>query len=92
MFTALVKGSVVATRKHPSMRSAKLMIVQPIDPLSSAPTGLVQIAVDVLGAGVGSRVLVSSDGRGAQEMLKADQFCPVRLAIVGLVDEVQKTG
>ncbi|HTV47255.1 MAG TPA: EutN/CcmL family microcompartment protein [Phycisphaerae bacterium] len=88
MFTAIVKGSVTATRKHPSMRGAKLMIVQPIDPLTSAPIGVIQIAADVLGAGVRSRVLVSSDGRGAQEMLKADQFCPVRLAIIGLVDEV----
>jgi ethanolamine utilization protein EutN len=86
MFIAMVKGSVTATRKHPSMTGARLLIVQPIDPISGEVGGFPQIAADVLGAGVGMRVLVVSDGRGVQDMLKTDARCPVRLGIMALID------
>ncbi len=86
MFIAMVKGAVTATRKHPSMVGARLLIVQPIDPVSGTNNGFPQIAADVLGAGVGSRVLVVSDGRGVQDMLKADSHCPMRLGIMALID------
>ena len=86
MFIAMVKGSVTATRKHPSMTGARLLIVQPIDPISGEVGGFPQIAADVLGAVVGMRVLVVSDGRGVQDMLKTDARCPVRLGIMALID------
>ncbi len=85
MFTALVKGSVTSTSKHASLKGARLLIVQPREPLSGHPNGFAQIAVDVLGAAVGAQVLVSSDGRGVQDMLKVGRDCPVRLVIVALV-------
>lgn len=88
MFTAVIKGSVTTVAKHPSLKGVKLMIVQPVDPKTGANNGLPQIAADVLGAGCGARVLVSSDGRAAQDMLKTDKFCPLRLIIVALVDDV----
>ena len=86
MFIAMVKGSVTATRKHPSMAGVRLLIVQPIDPISGQPSGFPQIAADVLGAAKGMRVLVVSDGRGVQDMLKTDPHCPMRLGIMALVD------
>jgi ethanolamine utilization protein EutN len=86
MFIAMVKGTVTATRKHASMAGARLVIVQPIDPVGGQPTGFPQIAADVLGAAVGTRVLVVSDGRGVQDMLKADAHCPMRLGIMALID------
>ncbi len=86
MFTAQVKGSVTSTSKHASLKGARLLIVQPGEPLSGQPNGFAQIAVDVLGAAIGAQVLVSGDGRGVQDMLKAGRDCPVRLAIVALVD------
>jgi ethanolamine utilization protein EutN len=88
MLIAMVKGAVTATRKHPSLMGARLLIVQPIDPVSGVNNGYAQIAADVLGAGVGSRVLVVSDGRGVQDMLKTDGRCPVRLGIMALIDPV----
>lgn len=86
MLTAVVQGSVTATMKHPSMEKVRLLIVQPYDPMTGQPQGLAQIAADVLGAGLGSQVLLSNDGRGAQEMLKVGKDCPVRLAITALLD------
>ena len=86
MFIAMVKGSVTATRKHPSMAGSRLLIVQPIDPMSGQSTGFPQIAADVLGAAAGMRVLVVSDGWGVQDMLKTDSHCPMRLGIMALID------
>jgi ethanolamine utilization protein EutN len=91
MFTAVVKGSLTSTVKHPSMKGVRLMIVQPVDPVAGTSSGLPQIAADVLGAGIGTRVLVSSDGRAAQDMLKMDKSSPVRLVITALVDDAAKT-
>ena len=91
MFTAVVKGSLISTVKHPSMKGVRLMIVQPVEPVAGTSNGLPQIAADVLGAGIGTRVLVSSDGRAAQDMLKMDKSSPVRLVITALVDDAAKT-
>lgn len=63
-----------------------LLIVQPVDPISGEPNGFPQVAADVLGAAAGMRVLVVSDGRGVQDMLKADSHCPMRLGIMALID------
>ena len=86
MFIAKVKGTVTATRKHSSLAGARLLIVQPINPLDGENQGFPQIAVDVLGAAAGTRVLVASEGRGVQKLLKTDEHCPVRLGIMALID------
>jgi ethanolamine utilization protein EutN len=90
MYTAIVQGTVNATAKHPSMNKGSLLIVQPIDAQTHKPTGLAVMAVDVLGAGLGQKVLVSGDGRGAQDLLGAGEDCPIRTAIVGLIDPPEK--
>lgn len=84
MWTGIIQGTVTAITKHPTMRKGKLLIVQPINPLTNAPDGLAQIAVDTLNAGLGQRVLVSSDGLGCQRILDADRTCPTRL-FVGMI-------
>jgi len=86
MFIAMVKGTVTASRKHPSMVGSRLLIVQPVDPISGEPNGFPQVAADVLGAATGMRVLVVSDGRGVQDMLTTDSRCPMRLGIMALID------
>ena len=86
MWTGIVRVAVTATVKHPSLNGVRLLIVEPVNVVTGQPEGLAQIAADTLGAGKGQRVLCSGDGRGAQELLKADKTCPVRLTIVGLLD------
>ncbi|MEI7766377.1 MAG: EutN/CcmL family microcompartment protein [Phycisphaerae bacterium] len=92
MFTAEVKGHLVATTKHPTLKGARLVIVQPLDPVSFAPMGVPQVAIDVIGTAKGMRVLVVSDGQAVQEMLGADRTCPARLAVSGILNEAPASG
>jgi microcompartment protein CcmK/EutM len=52
MRLARVVGSVVSTRKHRALEGAKLLLAQPVDQ-RGADTGVVQLAVDAVGAGYG---------------------------------------
>jgi len=84
MFIATVEGNAVSTIKHPSMQGWRLLVVQPID-LAGGPDGDPLLAIDMLGAGHGSRVLISNDGKGAREMV-GDNNSPVRWFVIGIVD------
>ena len=66
------------------MRGWKLLIVQPLD-ASGAAEGDPVLAIDMLGAGHGTRVIISNDGRGTREMV-GDNNSPVRWSVVGVVD------
>ena len=84
MVLGVVEGSAVSTIKHASMRGWKLLIVQPLD-ASGAAEGDPVLAIDMLGAGHGTRVIISNDGRGTREMV-GDNNSPVRWSVVGVVD------
>jgi microcompartment protein CcmK/EutM len=81
-----VKGNVVATVKHPSYQGHKVMIVQPIDE-TGRDAGTSFVAVDLVQAGPGDRVLVMQEGNGVRQILKV-QSLPIRSVIIGIVDEV----
>ncbi len=84
MFIAVVEGNAVSTIKHPSMQGWRLLVVQPID-LAGGPDGDPLLAIDMLGAGHGSKVLISSDGKGTRDMV-GDTNSPVRWAVTGILD------
>ena len=85
MLIGLVLGNATATVKHPSMEGWKLLVVQPLAPGSNRPDGDPCLAVDVLGAGAGDRVIISSDGKSTRELIKHDNT-PVRWAVIGIAD------
>ena len=85
MFVALVEGNVVSTIKHRSMEGWRLLLVQPLD-VDGKPDGDPLLAIDRLGAGHGSKALISNDGKATREMV-GDNTSPVRWAVIGLVDE-----
>ncbi|HVX84386.1 MAG TPA: EutN/CcmL family microcompartment protein [Phycisphaerae bacterium] len=87
MWIGIVQGSVTATIKHPSMRKGTMLIVQPINPATLQPEGIPQVAVDILGAGAGQRVLLTGDGAGTAAMLGAGKDCPVRLAVGAILTD-----
>lgn len=66
------------------MHGWKLLVVQPLD-LTGAPDGDPLLAIDHLGAGRGTKVVISNDGKSAREMV-GDTNSPVRWAVVGVVD------
>jgi len=85
MLIGLVEGNVTATVKHRSMEGWKVLIVQPLD-VAGRPDGDPVLAIDKLGAGRGTTVLISNDGRGTREMI-GDPNSPVRWSVIGLLDE-----
>ena len=83
-----VVGDVVATIKHPALENRKLLIVQPLTG-DGAPAGRPGIAVDTVDAGVGDHVLTVDEGNSAAQVLGRPRG-PVRLVVVGVVDEVAR--
>ena len=88
MFLGRVVGDLVATLKHDSLRGARLLWVEPVDPAGQPlrrPRRL-RLAVDTVDAGPGDRVLVLDEGNGAAQVLGRPRG-PIRTVIVGVVDE-----
>lgn len=85
MLNAVVVGNAVATVKNPSLDSCRLMLCQVLD-AEGQPDKTPIVAVDKIGAGIGQKVVVSTDGIGAREMLD-DPTAPVRMWIQCLIDE-----
>ena len=80
MLTATIRGHVTATIKHPSLRGWRLLIAEPDSP-DLAP----QLVLDNLGAGIGQKVMISSDGSEARKMV-GDELSPARWSVLGLID------
>src|ERR1700741_2378895 len=95
MFLARVEGSVVATKKDPSMTGRKLLLVRPQlvddkDPTKFRPGANTIIAVDSVGAGVGELVMFC---QGSSARLAAGlKEAPVGAVILGIVDTVDVLG
>jgi ethanolamine utilization protein EutN len=85
MLLARAQGTVVATRKHPSLEGWRLLICQPIS-AAGDPEGVPQVAIDPHGAGLHQRVVISSDGMAARKAV-GDDRSPARWMVIGIVDE-----
>ena len=80
MRLATIKGHVTATVKHKSLDGWRLLLAMPESP-DLAP----QIVLDSLGAGIGQKVLISSDGSEARKMVGSDRS-PARWSVLGIID------
>jgi len=85
MQLALVVGRVTATIKHASMVGQILLLVQPRRS-DGGPDGEPLLAVDGVGAGLGEQVVITSDGRGARELMGVE-VTPVRWTTLAIKDE-----
>ncbi len=85
MHVGTVVGQATATVKHPSLAGQKLLIVQTYGADGSTPDGEPVIALDRLGAGLGDRVLLTSDGKLMREALRSDTT-PARWSVMGIAD------
>ena len=86
MFIARVTGDVVATHRHGELGGRKLLLVRRLA-LTGEPEGVEVIALDVIGVGVGERVLVVQEG-GAARSLSRSAKIPAQAVIVGAVERV----
>lgn len=89
MILARVLGHVVATVKHSSLKGQKLLTLQPLDG-DGKDAGEQIIAIDLVQSGPGDRVLVLREGSGVRQLL-GNPEAPIRSAIVGIVDSVERS-
>jgi microcompartment protein CcmK/EutM len=78
-----VVGTVVATRKEPTLDGLKFMLVRAVDG-DGKETGAFLVAADAVGAGPGELVLVAS-GSSARQTLATNNR-PVDAVIMAIVD------
>ncbi len=84
-----VIGSVVATRKDPSLEGTKLLVVQHLT-LDMKPAGDYAIAVDAVGAGLSDVVLYAAGSSARQTERTKDR--PVDAVIMAIVDSFDANG
>ena len=85
MQIARIHGHVTATIRHRSLEGTRILACQMLNAQDEG-VGDPVLAVDKLGAGVGDRVILTSDGKGLRELLD-DENSPVRWWTMGIVDE-----
>jgi len=85
MKIAVVTGDVVSTLKNPEFTGHKLLLVTDTD-LDGSLLGDPYIALDIVDAGHGDRVLINKEG-GAARMLLDNPRIPVQAVIVGVIDD-----
>lgn len=80
-----VVGTVVSTINIPVLDRHRLLVcdLEDVDGNTSGYT----IAVDVVDAGVGDRVLILDEGSSARQILALDHGA-IRAVVVGIVDEL----
>lgn len=84
MHLGRVVGHAVSTVKHASLHGWKLLVVQMLTP-DGKEDGEPILAIDSLGAGLENIVIVSNDGAGARQLVKAKDS-PVRWMVLGMRD------
>jgi ethanolamine utilization protein EutN len=84
MIIGIVMDSIWCTRKEESLTGIKLMTVKLLD-RDNPKGGDVIVAADIIGAGVGEKVLVTQ-GSSARKAVGFTES-PVDATIVGIIDE-----
>jgi len=90
MILGRVVGTVVATRKEPTVEGLKLLLVRPCDadgnPTSAAPV----VCADAVDAGVGEVVLYAAGSSARQTTVTNNR--PIDHTIMAVVDLVEMNG
>ena len=83
MLICKVTGTLVATRKEPTLDGLKLLVVRACD-VSGEPTGASLVAADAVGAGLGEVVLIAQGSSARQTVATKDR--PVDAVVMAIVD------
>jgi microcompartment protein CcmK/EutM len=84
MILARIDGHATATIAHSSLKGRKLVLCTPVDEAGNT-AGSPFAALDPLGAGQHSTVLISTDGSWTQQWV-GDDHSPLRNQIICIVD------
>lgn len=80
-----VIGHATSTIKHPTLNGWRLLVVQMLT-ADDGPDGEPVLAIDGLGAALGSKVIATTDAILVREMVGAKNS-PIRWSVMGLADE-----
>jgi ethanolamine utilization protein EutN len=86
MLFGRVEGTAICTIKYQDLVGVKLLVVQPLDK-HLKPIGSLQVAADVVQAGIGDLCVMVRSREAALAMADV-KFVPIDLALVGIVDEL----
>jgi ethanolamine utilization protein EutN len=84
MIIGIVLDSIWCTRKEDSLTGIKLMTVKLLDKENNEGSDII-VAADIIGAGVGEKVLVTQ-GSSARRTVGFDDS-PIDAVIVGIIDD-----
>jgi microcompartment protein CcmK/EutM len=84
-----VIGTLVASRKEPTLDGLTLLVVRACD-VDGKPTGGIAVAVDAVGAGIGEVVLYVAGSSARQTQVTQNR--PVDATIMAIVDEIAIDG
>jgi ethanolamine utilization protein EutN len=86
MLIGRVIGDVVASQKVASHEGRKILVVQPLN-LDGSNRGEPVLALDAVDAGVGERVLLTTEGYSALTAVGRPNS-PIDSAVIGVIDSV----
>jgi microcompartment protein CcmK/EutM len=89
MVLGKVIGTLVASRKEPTLEGLKLLVVRACD-VDGNPNGAIAIAVDAVGAGLGEVVLYCAGSSARQTQVTQNR--PVDATIMAIVDSIAVDG
>lgn len=89
MILGKVIGTLVSTRKEPTIEGLKLLVVRACD-VDGTPNGNIVIAADAVGAGQGEVVLYASGSSARQTEMTNNR--PIDATIMAIVDQVAVGG
>lgn len=87
MLIGQVIGELVSTQKHPSHEGRKLLLVQPLN-LDGSNRGDAVVALDAVDAGVGDKVLLTTEGFSAMTSVGRPNS-PIDMAVIGFIDQIE---
>ena len=91
MVLGRVIGTLVASRKEPTLEGLKLLVVRACDVDGKASGGgAIAVAVDAVGAGIGEVVLYCAGSSARQTAVTKDR--PVDATIMAIVDAIAVDG
>jgi ethanolamine utilization protein EutN len=79
-----VVGHATSTVKHPTLHGWRLLLVQ-LQMVNDGPDGEPLLAIDYLGAAVGSLVILTNDGAAVRDLV-GKKNSPIRWLVIGMCD------
>ena len=89
MLLGKVVGTLVATRKEPSLEGLRFLVLKQLS-IEGQETGAYRVAADAVGAGIGEVVLYATGSSARQTKLTDKRPCDA--VIMAIVDTVEVGG